>query len=733
MNAHGTATEANTPAVDVSRRRFLGQVSAVGGALVMGVYVAGPARAAAGGSPAAAVPEPNVFIRLSPDNTVTVLVKFLDKGQGIVTGAATLVAEELDADWSQMRYEYAPADVTKYKNNRLGVQGTGTSTAIADSWDQLRLAGAAARAMLIGAAAEAWGVAPDQLVAERGIVKLKVGQRQASFGQLATAASQRAVPTHVTLKSPSQFRLIGTRLPRKLDSKAKTDGTEVFGLDVRLPGMLFAVLARPPKFGATLKSFDAAAARQVAKVVDVVQTPYGVAVLASNTWSAIKGREALKLDWDETQAETRSSAQMFDDFRALARQPGAVAGQAGDLAAGFASATRTVEAEFTFPYLSHSPLEPLNAIVEITPQGATLHTGCQFHTVDQGSVAYELGLKPEQVTVKTYMAGGSFGRRANPAADYVKEAAAVAKASGGKRPVQLVWTRRDDLHGGYYRSMFLHRVKAGVDAAGKVVAWDHRIVGHSIAAGTPFEPYMVKDGVDFSSSEGAAENDYGIPNFRCDLHSPKKTVPVLWWRSVGHTHTAYAVETMMDELARAAGQDPVAFRLAHLQKQPRLTAVLKLAAEKAKWGRKLPLGTGLGVAVHASFESYLAHVVEVKLDKQGAMKVTRVWCAVDCGIAVNPDLVAAQVEGGVGFALSAILHDAITFKDGVVEQNNFDSYPLLRLSEMPKVEVHIIKSAERPSGMGEPPVPSVGPAVANAYFAAGGKRVRALPFSANPV
>lgn len=712
-----------------SRRRFLGQAVAVGGSLVLGLQLPSAARAAGATEQAPVEPQPNVFIRIAPDNTVTVIAKYLDKGQGIVTGVATLVAEELDADWSQMRYEYAPADFVKFKNNRLGVQGVGSSTSIPDAWDQLRLAGAAARFMLVGAAADQWGVKPDTLVVERGIVKQRSGQRRASFGELATAASMREIPKTVQLKAPSAFKLIGTRVPKKLDSAAKTNGTEVFGLDLRRPDMVFAVMARPPKFGAVLKSVDATAARQVAKVVDVVQTPYGVAVLATNTWSAIRGREALKLEWDESKAESRSTAQMFDDFRALTGQPGTVANKSGDLDAGFAGAAKTLEAEFTFPYLAHAPMEPLNAIVEITPAGATLHTGCQFQTVDQGAVAYELGLKPEQVTVKTTMAGGSFGRRANPSADYVKEAAAVAKASGGKRPVQLVWTRADDLHGGYYRSMFLHKVKAGVDAAGKVVAWDHRIVGHSIAAGTPFEPYMIKDGIDFSSAEGASENTYGVPNFRCDLHSPKKTVPVLWWRSVGHSHTAYAVETMMDELARTAGKDPVAFRLGHLQQQPRMAGVLKLVAEKAKWGRKLPTGTGLGVATHESFGSFLAHVAEVKIDAQGQMKVMRVWCAVDCGIPVNPDLIAAQVEGGVGFALSAILHDAITFKDGIVEQNNFDRYPLLRLSEMPQVEVHIVKSTERPTGMGEPPVPSVGPAVANAYFAAGGKRVRALPFA----
>lgn len=715
----------------IDRRSFIVRVASSGGALVLGVHLPFLARAADSHSAAAVgPPQPDAFVRVGTDDSVTVICKYLDKGQGILTGVATLVAEELDADWAQMRAEYAPADVTRYKNNLLGVQGVGSSTSMPDGWDQLRRAGAAARAMLVAAAAQQWQVAPADVTVDRGAVATRDGSRRARFGELAAAAAAQPVPPQPVLKAPSQYKLIGTRVPRRLDSDGKTDGTQAFGLDVRRPGMLYAVLARPPRFGATLRGFDGAAAAAAANVKQVVGTPYGVAVLATDTWSAIHARELLTIDWDLSNAETRSSAQMEADFRRLLDRPGAVAKAQGDVVSAFGQGTRVVEADYSFPFLAHAPMEPLNATIEAVDRGVVLHTGCQFQTVDQMSVADELGLKPEQVQVRTYAAGGSFGRRANPAADYVRQAAAVFKAAGGSTPVQLVWTRTDDLHGGYYRSMFLHRVRASVDGRGRLQGWQHRIIGHSIGQGTPFEPYMVKDGVDYTSTEGAAENIYGVPHFRCELHSPPKTVPILWWRSVGHSHTAYVVETMMDALARAARQDPVQFRLAHLRDQSRLAAVLKLAAEKGGWGKPLPKGKGRGVAVHESFGTFVAHVAEVTMGRDGAIRVDRLVGALDCGLPVNPDIITAQMEGGAGFALSALLHDAITFSDGVVDQNNFDRYPLLLIGEMPKVETHIVRSAERPSGIGEPPVPTVGPAVANAVFAATGRRVTRLPLAA---
>lgn len=711
-----------------NRRDFLVRSGALASSLVIGLYVPIGSRAASGPDPNAA-PVPNVFIRLQPDGAVVVIVKFLDMGQGIVTGVATVVAEELDADWSQVRYEYAPANAAIYANSMLGVQGVGSSTSIPSSWLELRKAGAAMRAMLVAAAAKQWSVAPESVTVHQGRVLHGASGRSANFGELAAAASKQPVPRTVALKDPSQFRLIGSRQVRRLDSAAKTAATETFGLDVRLPGMLYAVLARPPRFGATLVSFDPAPARRIDAVKAVVRTPYGIAVLATDTWSAIKGREALRIEWNLQGAESRSTPAMFDAFRKLLDERGAVAGQSGD-AATVQAGGRTIEAEFEFPFLAHAPMEPLNAVVEMTGSGATLHTGCQFQTIDQMAVAQELGLKPEQVKVVTYMAGGSFGRRANPAADYVREAAAVLKASGGQRPVQVVWTRQDDLHGGYYRSMFMHRVKARVLPDGAIAEWDHRVVGHSIGEGTPFGQYMIKDGVDYTSVEGANQLPYRVGRFRCDLRSPKKTVPVLWWRSVGYTHATFAVETVMDDLAAAAGKDPVAFRLAAMKDEPRLAAVLKLAAERAGWGTPLPPGRGRGVAAQKSFGTYVAHVAEVSVDARGTMKVERLVCAVDCGIPVNPDLIDAQMEGGAALALTALFYGQITFKDGEVEQNNFDGYPLLRFAQMPKIEVHIVPSAESPTGVGEPPVPTVAPAVANALFAATGRRSRKLPLVA---
>ena len=712
-------------APDVSRRFFLSASVATGGGLLLAAVL--PSWAQDRGVQDTP-PQPNLFLRIAPDSTVTVQVKHLDMGQGTATGLVTLVAEELDADWAQMRYEFAPAEVSKYRNGLLGVQGTGVSTSMANSWTELRKAGAAARSMLIAAAAQAWSVPDSEVKAELGKLSHAGSGRSATYGDMAARAAALPVPQNVEFKPTSEWRYIGADKPLRLDSAAKASGKETFGLDVRLPGMVFAALARPSKFGATFQSVDDAAARAIPGVLDVVQTKYGVAVVASDTWAAFRGRGALKVRWNEDTAEKRSSPQMFEDLRTLLAKDGPVAKEKGDVASALKAASRTIDAEYSFPYLAHAPLEMLNATVQLVPDGAVLHTGCQFQTVDQAAVAQELGLQLGQVKVVTYMAGGTFGRRANPASDYVREAAAVARAYG-KAPVQLVWTRTDDLHGGYYRSMFVHRVRAGLNTAGAPVAWDHRLAGHSIGEGTAFARFVIKNGIDHTSEEGSYENKYELPNFKCTVHAAPKKVPVLWWRSVGHTHGLYVTETMADELAAAARVDPLAWRLKHLPADSRLIPVLKLAAEKAGWGRKLPRGQGLGIAAHSSYGSHMAHVAQVRVAKDGKLRVERVICAVDCGIAVNPDNVRAQAEGGVAFALSALLYQEITFKEGVVEQENFHNYPMLRMDAMPKVEVYIVPSAAPPTGIGEPVIPTVGPAVANALFAATGRRIRTLPFS----
>lgn len=711
-----------------SRRRFL--QGAAG--LTLAVYLPNISNAAA--APSAPTFAPSAFLRIGADNTVTVISKHIEMGQGTYTGLATIVAEELDAAWPQVHVEGAPADAKRYNNLLWGpAQGTGGSTAIANSWDQLRKAGASARAMLVGAAAKQWQVPAEEISVSEGVVTHARSQRKASFGQLAHAAAQQPVPGEVKLKDPKDFTLIGKRAPRK-DTPAKINGQARFTQDVHLPGMLTAVIAHPPRFGARVKSFDAARAKAVSGVVDVVAIPTGVAVLAKDTWSAKKGRDALQVEWDESGAFKLGTDAIFARYHELAKSPGAVARKEGDPDAAFASPARVLRAAYDFPYLAHAAMEPMNCVVQLKKDGCEIWNGEQGQTMDQMKVAALLGLKPEQVTLNMLYAGGSFGRRASKDSDYVLEAVSIAKAINGRAPVKLVWLREDDMKAGYYRPAFHHALEAALDAQGRLVGWRHRLVGQSILAGSPFAA-MVKDGIDAVSVEGAANLPYAIPHMLVDLHTPADIhVPVLWWRSVGSTHTAYSTETFLDEVAAAAGQDPVAFRLALLARHPRHAGVLKLAADKAGWGTPLPQDAngarrGHGVAVHESFNSYVAQVAEVTVQRDGSVKVDRIVCAVDCGIAVNPDNVRSQVEGSVGFALSAMLHGAITLKDGVVEQSNFHDYAPIRIDEMPRVEVHIVPSAEKPTGIGEPGVPPVAPAVANAIAAATGKRVRRLPIS----
>lgn len=712
----------------VSRRDLLKGSAAIGGALVIATHISLPGLAAEGAAPKLA-PMPNAFIRIAPDDTVTVLIKHLDKGQGVATGLTTIVADELGADWPQMRAEFAPADVALYKNLAFGVQGTGGSTSVANSWMQLRLAAAAAREMLVAAAAERWQVPASGITVDRGVLAHAATGRTARFGELAASAAKLPVPQNPTLKDPSAFRLIGSREVKRIDTPGKITGKTIYAMDVKRPNMVYAVLARAPKFGGTVKSFDAAPAKAVAGVVDVVQVPMGVAVLASNTWAAKRGRDALKIEWDLGKAEVRSTADILADYRQRARDKGLPAVMAGDAAKALATAAKVVEGEFEFPYLAHAPMEPLNCVVELSNGGCEIWAGSQFQTVEQGSVAALLGLKPEQVKINTLYAGGSFGRRATPNADYFVEAAAIAKAINGARPVHLVWTREDDIRGGWYRPMVYHKVRAGLDADGRIVAWDHHIVAQQIMEGTPFEQVMVRNGVDFFSIEGIPDMPYAVPNVAIAVHPVRAPVPVLWWRSVGHTHTAQVVEVMIDDLARAAGKDPVAFRLALLKDHPRHAGALKLAAEKAGWGSALGKGRGLGIAVHESFNTFVAQAAEVTVGGNGRFKVDRVVCAVDCGIAVNPDVIVAQMEGGIGYALGAALRNKVTLTNGEVDQSNFHDYEPLRIGDMPKVEVHIIASAEAPTGVGEPGVPALAPAVSNAIFAATGQRIRSLPFS----
>ena len=711
-----------------SRRTFLRGSATAAGALVIGLTLDLKGARAAGGPDLSKAPaKPNAFVRIAADDTVTVVIKHLDMGQGNTTGLATIVAEELDADWAQMRAVFAPADASLYNNLAFGpIQGTGGSTAVANSWIQLRKAGAAARAMLVAAASAEWGVPAGEITIEKGVMRHKSG-KEGRFGAFAAKAAVQPVPENPALKDPAAFRLIGTTLPR-LDSKAKTDGTAQYALDVRRPGQLTALVARAPRFGATLKSVDDTAAKAVPGVVQVVRIPSGVAVVARDTWSAMKGREALTLTWDDAGAERQSTESQQAAYKALADKPGLVASQRGDAAGAINGAAKVLEAEFSFPYLAHAPMEPLNATIERAGDGSyDIYAGSQFQTIEQAVAAGILGTTADKVRITTLWAGGSFGRRATASADYIAEAAAILKATGEKAPIHLVWTREDDITGGYYRPAAYHRIRAGLDAKGAITGWEHRIVGKSIIIGTPLEAMMVKDGVDATTVEGASDTPYALPAYRFEVHNAREGVPVLWWRSVGHSHTAQAMEVFVDELAHAAGQDPVAYRLGLLKQAPRLSDALTLAAEKAGWSaRDQKPGRGYGVAAHESFGSYVAMVADVTAEA-GKVKVNRIVAAVDVGVAVNPDVIRAQVEGAVGFALSSVLRNRITFKDGEVQEKNFDAYEPTRMSEMPKVEVHIVPSAAAPTGIGEPGVPVLAPAIANAVFAATGQRLRSLP------
>lgn len=712
-----------------SRRRFL--QGAAG--LTLALHLPAALSAASNTASETARFEPNAFLRIGTDSTVTVICKHLEMGQGTHTGLATILAEELDAAWPQVRVEGAPADASRYANLFFGaLQATGGSTAMANSWEQLRKAGASARAMLVSAAAARWNVPAEDLTVNDGVVSHPRSKKRASFGELTQAAAQQPMPADVKLKDPKDFKLVGRHLPRK-DSADKVNGKARFTQDVHLPGMLTAVVAHAPSFGAKVKSFDATQTKAVKGVVDVVQIPTGVAVLAKDTWSAKKGRDALQVDWDETGAFKLGTEEILARYRELAKTPGAVVRQEGDPETAFAEPARVLRASYDFPYLAHAPMEPLNCVVQLSKDGCEIWNGEQFQTTDQINVAQRLGLKPEQVKLNMLYAGGSFGRRANPSADYVLEAVSIAQAIGGRAPVKMVWMREDDMKAGFYRPAFHHTLEAALDAQGRLVGWRHRLVGQSIMAGTMLAS-AVRGGIDPVSVEGAINLPYAIGHLQIDLHTPTDVgVPVLWWRSVGHSHTAYSTETFIDEVALAAGQDPVAFRLNLLAKHPRHAAVLKLAADKAGWGAPLAGGAkgdrrGRGVAVHESFGSFVAQVAEVTIKPDGSLHVDRIVCAVDCGVAINPDNIVSQVQGGVGFGLSAAVHGAITLKDGVVEQSNFHDYAPIRIDEMPRLEVHIVPSAEKPTGIGEPGVPPLAPAVANAIAAATGKRLRKLPF-----
>nr|WP_217435520.1 xanthine dehydrogenase family protein molybdopterin-binding subunit [Cupriavidus gilardii] len=657
---------------------------------------------------------PNAFLRIGADDSVTVLLAHSEMGQGVWTSLALLIAEELDADWTRIRVEHAPAAPAYGIAMLGGMQGTVGSRSVRSEFLRYRQAGAAARAMLLQAAAARWQVPVDVLRTDSGAVVHQ--EQRLRYGELVHEAATLPVPAAdaLRLKDAHDWKWIG-KGARRLDAADKITGRARFGIDVKLDGLLTAVVARAPAFGARMVSFDDSAARAVPGVRQVVAVPSGVAVLADHYWAAKRGRDALKIEWQGADTALESAG-LLRDFARLAREPGPIALEAGDVDAAIAQAQRVVEAEYRLPYLAHTPMEPLNCTVRIGPDGCDVWVGTQMQTLAQRTVAQITGLEPAQVRIHTTFLGGGFGRRA--VQDFVAEATHVARAAGA--PVKTMWSREEDVRGGYYRSGFVHRIRVGLDRAGRPLAWRHGMAGQS--------NHPEREGLHPTSVEGVVDSPYvlGAAAHRVVAHSPRTAVPVWYWRSVGHSHSAFAMESMVDELAHASRQDPLAYRMLLLKDAPRHRRVLEVAAQRFGWGRRAQAGRGHGIAVHACFGSVAAQAVEVSL-QDGAIRVHRVVCAIDCGVAVNPDNVRAQMESAIVYGLSAALHGRVTIERGAVRESNFHDYPALRMAEMPVIEVHVIDSGESPGGAGEPGTPPIAPAVANALFQLTGTRLRELP------
>jgi isoquinoline 1-oxidoreductase beta subunit len=697
--------------VNLSRRRFVQSSLLAGGGFILGFHL--PEGAEAQQPPAGAAPQlarlaPNAFVRIGADESVLVIANHAEMGQGCFTSLAMLLAEELDADWSRVRAEHAPVE------QAYGNMFTAGSSTTHSEFDRFRRYGAVARAMLVTAAAQAWEVEPATCRTENGRVMHAETNRSFTYGQLVERAARLTPPAanQVTLKNPQNFRLIGTPVKR-LDTPAKSDGTGVFGIDVKVPGMLVALVARSPVFGGRVANFNADAARAVPGVRHVVQIDRGIAVVADGFFAAKNGRAALDITWNEgPQANLNSTAQR-EQYAALAQTPGTNPRRVGDAAAALGRAARRLEASYKLPYLAHAPMEPMNCVADVRADSAEIWMGTQAPTADRNAAAQAAGLQPNQVRLHTTLLGGSFGRRALLDGHVVREAVQISRAV--RAPVKVIWTREDDMTGGYYRPVSHHALAAGLDDNNNPIAWTHRVV-----AGNPG-----------GGAEGATNMPYNIPNSLVDSKVGPGGVPTLWWRSVANSYTIFAVESFIDELAHAAGRDPYEFRRGLLgDNHPRHKAVLELAAARAGWGTPLPAGRARGIALVAAFRSFVANVAEVSITPAGEVKVHRVVCAIDCGPVVNPDTVKAQMESGIVFGLSAALHGEITLENGRAVQTNFHQYPILRMNETPVMEVHIVPSTAPMGGTGEPGVPCIAPAVGNAIYALTRKRVRRLPIRA---
>ena len=705
----------------IGRRQFIRNTTLAAGGLIIPFKIT-PRNKTKAGAPELFF-RPNAYLRVGADDTVTIVLSHCEMGQGIWTSLSMLIAEELDADWKTVKAEHAPAAVEFY-HTIYATQRTGGSTSLLSEFDRYRKAGATARQLLVQAAANRYKAEVKNCRTENG--QVIVGENRIRYGELVEEAMGLPVPGEVKLKEPADWKLIGKKVKR-LDTPEKINGKAIFGIDVQFPGLLTAMVARAPIPGAKVKSYDASATKSVAGVRQVVQVPSGIAVLADDFWAAKKGRDKLKVEWVPGDGEKMDSDNLLAELKQRADKGGIVNNTSGDPDAALKRAAKIVEVEYYQPFLAHAPMEPVNCTVRLSKDKCEIWTGTQTQTDDQRAASEITGLPIENVFINTVFLGGSFGRRNITRSDFVREGVEVAKASG--KLVKTVWTREDDIQGGMYRPAFLHRFKVGLDANGEPVAWKQVSVGQSVMTGGPFEKVAVINGVDMFSIEGMHNAPFvkGIKDQRIELNTPVWPVTVDNWRAVGLSHTIFAMESLTDELAHAAGKDPVEYRRMLYKQEPRLLNVLNIAAEKSGWGKQLPKGQGMGVTVFEAVQSYVALITELSVTKEKGVRVKKVTCAIDCGLPINPDGIIAQTEGSIAFGLSAALYSEITFKKGRVQQKNFYNYPMLRMNEMPDIEVHVVQSTEKPGGVGESSVGQIMSSLTNAIFAATGKRIRSLP------
>jgi isoquinoline 1-oxidoreductase subunit beta len=702
----------------LSRRSFLVSGATALGGLMVAFHMPSPFSKilAAEAGPVAN----NAFIKIAPDNTITIVINRLEMGQGVHTSMAQLIAEELEVDWRKIKSESSNSDKV-YNDPMFHMIMTGGSTSVAHSWKQYRTVGAGMREMLLEAAAKKWNVKVSELKAKEGFIH-HPKKGKVSYGELALEANKLKFPENPKLKDAKEYKVIG-KSQKRVDAVGKSDGTAIFGMDIRLPGMLYAAIARPSVSTAKLKSANIDAAKKVPGVVDVFKiNDNKIAIIAKNTYQTRMGQEALEAKWETNFPGTD---QVMNQFRELSKNEGKIAKEAGKIEAD--KIKTKIEAEYEFPFLAHAAMEPLNCTINFDGKNAELWGGFQMPTMDHVAAQKVLGIPHENIKFNVTYAGGSFGRRASKHSDWIVDACEIAKVL--KKPVKLVYTREDDMKAGYYRPMVFHKVNLGLNEKNLLESWNHHVVGQSIAKGSIMEGFVIKDGIESVLMEGVNDTHYAIPNIKVEQSMADSPLTTLWWRSVGHTHTAYVMETMIDELAFATKQDPLEMRLKMLEKSPRHVAVLNLLKKKSDWGKyKAPKGHALGIAVHESFGSVVGHVAEVSVEN-GVPRVHKVWSAVHCGMVVNPDGAATQVEGAIAMGISAALYQQIQLKDGEIVQKNFDEYEVVRMDSMPKVMVSFVETSEAPTGIGEPGVPPIAPAVANALFKLTGKRLRKLPFS----